>query len=524
VNNYTSWQTSGTPPSAQPDPNRYTASSPWPGSAVVTPAEFPTDTATASPAVQHFQSPAYPHSHYTTPELTRAPFFAPHPTQPHAHSQSSVPRIYSHDVANTMAAQPPSRQITPHSYSAPIVPTSTVAEPCSTTTTSMAGFPHPHAQAHRNTHTSSQYPPFDMRPLMNEIPSVHGQPQMPLPSNHNPHLQSSGITHTMTTASTPALSQSWTQSQPQPTQRWNYSSTQTQHSATALIPAHAANLSTARQEPENVSLVHDLSSRFVEIAQPVPSPALNRTPGWDPNDETVPAIPRVQSSGVSPAVRKILCLDGGGVRGLASLYLVKHLMDRLNAKRGGRLEVWQEFDMIGGTSTGGLIALMLGRLRMPVEKCITAYQTLSRKIFSPVHSKMNVVGRAIQKFEADGKYESEPLERIVRDMCREYRLDESALLKDTSEDATKVFVCAVQGINADAVVIRSYRSGSEEYDELYDICKIWEAGRATSAASTFFEPIRIGNQRYVDGALKYNNPIEKADVESRGRKSTSITT
>jgi patatin-like phospholipase/acyl hydrolase len=199
-------------------------------------------------------------------------------------------------------------------------------------------------------------------------------------------------------------------------------------------------------------------------------------------------------------------------------------MDRLNTKRGGRLEVWQEFDMIGGTSTGGLIALMLGRLRMPIEKCITAYQRLSRKIFSPVHSKVNIVGRAIQKFEADGKYESEPLERIVRDMCREYRLDESALLKDTSEDAIKVFVCAVQGVNADAVVIRSYRSGSGEYDELYDICKIWEAARATSAASTFFEPIRIGNQRYVDGALKYNNPIEKADVESRGQKGTSIMT
>jgi len=527
VNSYTAWQTSGTPPSSQPDPNRYTASSPSPGSAVVTtPAELPTKTATASPAVQHFQSPtsmAYPHSHYPTPEPTGATF-APPPTQPHAHSQSLEPRIYSHGVANTTATRPPSHQLTPHSYSAPIVPTSTVAEPCSTTTTSTASFPHPQAQAHRNTHMSSQYPPFDMRPLMNEIPSVHGQPQMPLPSNHNPYFQSSGITHNMATASTPALSPSWMQSQSQPIQTWNYSSTQTQHSATPLILAHAADPSVARQEPGNVSLVYGLSSKFVEIAQPVPSPALDRTPGSDPSDEAFPAVLRMQSSGASPAVRKILCLDGGGVRGLASLYLVKHLMDRLNAKRGGRLEVWQEFDMIGGTSTGGLIALMLGRLRMPVEKCITAYQTFSRKIFSPVHSKVNIVGRAIQKFEADGKYESEPLERFVRDMCRQYRLDESALLKDTSEDATKVFVCAVQSINTDAVVIRSYRSGSEEYDELYDICKIWEAARATSAASTFFEPIRIGNQRYVDGALRYNNPIEKADVESRGQKGTSITT
>jgi hypothetical protein len=368
-----------------------------------------------------------------------------------------------------------------------------------------------HAQAHRNTHTSSQHPSFDLRQMTHELPSIHAQRQTPLQNNHSPYLQSSAATHNIGTASAPTLSQPLMQSRPQPQPQ----STQT----------YAANLSVVRQDTENVSFVQGLSNRFAEVSQPVPAPALGRTFGSGPTDEAVPAIPRRQSSGVSPAVRKILCLDGGGVRGLASLYLVKHLMDRLNAKHGGsRLEVWQEFDLIGGTSTGGLIALMLGRLRMPVEKCIEAYQKLSRKIFSPVHSEVNVVGRAVQKFKADGKYESEPLERIVRDMCRESGIDELALLKDTSENATKVFVCAVQAVNADAVVIRSYRSGSEEYDELYDIAKIWEAARATSAASTFFDPIRIGNQRYVDGALRYNNPIQKADIESRGQNSISITT
>jgi predicted acylesterase/phospholipase RssA len=48
-------------------------------------------------------------------------------------------------------------------------------------------------------------------------------------------------------------------------------------------------------------------------------------------------------------------------------------------------------------------------------------------------------------------------------------------------------------------------------------CKIWEAARATSAASTFFEPIAIGphEQTYVDGALGFNNPIRLLDRESR---------
>lgn len=37
---------------------------------------------------------------------------------------------------------------------------------------------------------------------------------------------------------------------------------------------------------------------------------------------------------------------------------------------------------------------------------------------------------------------------------------------------------------------------------------IWEAARATSAAATFFDPIRIGRQEYVDGATGANNPVE----------------
>ena len=48
-------------------------------------------------------------------------------------------------------------------------------------------------------------------------------------------------------------------------------------------------------------------------------------------------------------------------------------------------------------------------------------------------------------------------------------------------------------------------------------CRIWEAGRATSAASTFFDPIVIGPHQvmYVDGALGLNNPIRLVDRESR---------
>jgi len=46
------------------------------------------------------------------------------------------------------------------------------------------------------------------------------------------------------------------------------------------------------------------------------------------------------------------------------------------------------FDMIGGTSTGGLVAIMLGRLCMSVDECITAYERLSDGIFTKIHHRI----------------------------------------------------------------------------------------------------------------------------------------
>lgn len=46
-------------------------------------------------------------------------------------------------------------------------------------------------------------------------------------------------------------------------------------------------------------------------------------------------------------------IDGGGVRGLSSILILKHLMASISKKRGRKVEPWEEFDMIGGTSTGG---------------------------------------------------------------------------------------------------------------------------------------------------------------------------
>ena len=69
---------------------------------------------------------------------------------------------------------------------------------------------------------------------------------------------------------------------------------------------------------------------------------------------------------------RILSLDGGGVRGISSLYILKEVMAQIareyKEENPNAPEIFprpcEYFDLICGTSTGGLIALMLGRLRM----------------------------------------------------------------------------------------------------------------------------------------------------------------
>jgi patatin-like phospholipase/acyl hydrolase len=72
-------------------------------------------------------------------------------------------------------------------------------------------------------------------------------------------------------------------------------------------------------------------------------------------------------------IPRILALDGGGVRGLSSLLIVQQLMVEVHrimhnngqaTADGKPPRPCEYFDLICGTSTGGLIAIMLGRLRM----------------------------------------------------------------------------------------------------------------------------------------------------------------
>ncbi|KAG4433973.1 hypothetical protein IFR05_010553 [Cadophora sp. M221] len=219
----------------------------------------------------------------------------------------------------------------------------------------------------------------------------------------------------------------------------------------------------------------------------------------------------------------LLSLDGGGVRGLSTLYLLRALMRRLNDERTDLgldpVKPCDVFDLIGGTSTGGtisLIAIMLGRLEMDVDDCIAAYKALMKAVFEKKQNFLPVGLRGMIK----SKFSSEELERAIKTVIKgckkvpgqQITVDEPFHVKTENEDSQKcrVFVCAKAKETGGIALLKSYRHKGDDPGE----ATIWQAALATSAATGFFDPVKIGDRSYVDGAMGANNPANEVQVEA----------
>ncbi|TGO77361.1 hypothetical protein BELL_0111g00060 [Botrytis elliptica] len=215
-----------------------------------------------------------------------------------------------------------------------------------------------------------------------------------------------------------------------------------------------------------------------------------------------------------------LALDGGGVKGLTSLLILRRLMLQLKRDATDPDEPVPRpcdvFDLIGGTSTGGLIAIMLGRLGMTVDECIETYKKFGKTVFG----KKKAFGIARTMFSGS-MYETEDLQTAIKTLVAE-RLKqeeapsraEDAPLNDILADLSR-FVCATRNKIFDYELIRNYtigKPGQVDYD-----CTIWEAGSATAAAPMFFGPVTFqkSKAKFSDGGTTINCPLPEVVNEAR---------
>ncbi|KAJ7142409.1 hypothetical protein C8R44DRAFT_974174 [Mycena epipterygia] len=186
---------------------------------------------------------------------------------------------------------------------------------------------------------------------------------------------------------------------------------------------------------------------------------------------------------------RVLSLDGGGSGALSELIILEKMMYRtkMEAPLDAMPRPCEYFEVIGGSGAGGIIALMLGRMRMSVKDAFSSYEQLRPQF----------------KTGFGEEFKARKFEEALKDIFGVGRME------DSRPDACKTFVCAMNENNMDAaipVLFRSYHSPEEPAID----CMIWEAARATSATPGLFKAMEIGSgwmkQRYVGGTVGNNNP------------------
>ncbi|KAK4038535.1 acyl transferase/acyl hydrolase/lysophospholipase [Parachaetomium inaequale] len=228
---------------------------------------------------------------------------------------------------------------------------------------------------------------------------------------------------------------------------------------------------------------------------------------------------------MDPPVR-VLSLDGGGIRGISSLFILEHIVEKVLQEKekdkkkeqgkgkdpaGEAPRPSEVFDLIGGTSTGGIIALMLGRLGMTARKSLRAYRKVAEKAFTP--KKTSPLPGS-----PSGAYSATALEEAIRDVIREFCPAPECVARRQSGQSTGQ-TCKHGEMEfrnqdcTDTVVLAITKANVDTLPTLFTTYD------ATSAATTFFKPIRVGEDEieFIDAGFGFNNPCEELVAEAKRR-------
>ncbi|MDD5008623.1 MAG: CBASS cGAMP-activated phospholipase [Syntrophorhabdaceae bacterium] len=194
---------------------------------------------------------------------------------------------------------------------------------------------------------------------------------------------------------------------------------------------------------------------------------------------------------------QILSLDGGGIKGLFSAAVLAHLEEDFDVK------ISDHFDLIVGTSTGGIIALGLG-IGMTPREIMQFYISKGPKIFP--NKRMYGIRQLYRN-----KYNPFELEHALKECFGKKRLAESR----------KRLVIPSYNIGEDNV----YLFKTPHHEDLKRDYKvpIWKVAMATSAAPTYL-PVFSGvdNIRLIDGGVWANNPTMVGIVEAVSKLNMSL--
>ncbi|HEX6184122.1 MAG TPA: patatin-like phospholipase family protein, partial [Pyrinomonadaceae bacterium] len=235
---------------------------------------------------------------------------------------------------------------------------------------------------------------------------------------------------------------------------------------------------------------------------------------WNKLATEHPRYERLARKYLEPRPRRMLSLDGGGIRGVITLQVLAELERQLREKTGGGADfrLGDYFDYVGGTSTGAIIASCLA-YGFSVEEIIGLYDRLGKGMFKMPWNPVKLLWY---------KYRSDPLEGQLRDIFGKDEDGDDFMLG--SGLLRCLLLLVLRNVSTDSFWPISNNpfarynlgEGADYANKKSNLhIPLWQLVRGSTAAPTFFKPqeieVRSRNSvktfKFEDGGVTpYNNP------------------
>ncbi|KAK3115116.1 hypothetical protein LTR53_005893, partial [Teratosphaeriaceae sp. CCFEE 6253] len=214
---------------------------------------------------------------------------------------------------------------------------------------------------------------------------------------------------------------------------------------------------------------------------------------------------------------RILSLDGGGIRGIVQLEVLRAIEQAV----GGFLPVQSFFDLIVGTGTGGTLAVALSMKDRTVDSCIDMFSAVCDHAYTPRLKGVPIISQLAQMFGSGPRYKTKPLYAALKTAFSE----DDDLFGSSSRlrRGTRVALTSTSVTGRETMLLASYRR-PEDLMPAYALerphepemeLKIWESVAAAMATPNYFRPFNFHAKTYLDGGLRCANPSAIADRERR---------
>lgn len=212
-----------------------------------------------------------------------------------------------------------------------------------------------------------------------------------------------------------------------------------------------------------------------------------------------------------PKFTRILSIDGGGIRGIIPGQILIKLEELINERLPGT-HIADHFDLIAGTSTGGILACSYlypdpevpGTSKFSAKEVVKLYEDNGEAIFKLPRIRKILTFWGVR----EEKYSANNLEATLKNYFEDTKLSE--LMKP----------CVITSYDIERRHGHFFKQHIARTKKGYDF-KLVDVARATSAAPTYFECANIKSEEKVsaaliDGGVFVNNPALCAYAEARG--------